>query len=221
MEKGEDFRDQLECENDNNDDDMIPVDGLDDAIIGHTDSWNGAPWGRRKFVVGRPHRAVYDREQCFKILARSGGMIQEEAEQRFDIDEDEKYMDENGPIFVRVFKRRNRNLVRGKDLRSQFEEVMVNSLERVPIVDGCDDAIIGYTDSCMGMNFDAESLDDEANIVGCPVRLVYDRDRCIGILKRKHGTKRNKAEEGFESEESEYLGASTPVFVTVLKMRKA
>jgi len=70
MEKGEDFRSQLECENDNNDDDMILVDGLDDAIIGHTDSWNGASWGRRKFIAGRPHRAVYDRDRCISILKK-------------------------------------------------------------------------------------------------------------------------------------------------------
>ena len=219
MEKGEDFRSQLECENDNNDDDMILVDGLDDANVGHTDSWNGAPWGRSKFIVGRPHRAVYDRERCISILEEKGKISREEAEQHFDIDEDGDYMDENGPIFVKVFKRRKRNLDRGKDLRSQFEEVMANLLYKVPIVDGFDDAIIGYTDSFMGMNFDAES-EEASTIIGRPIRLVYDRDRCIEILKRKHGPKRNKAEEDFESDESEYLGASTPVFVTVLKRRK-
>ncbi len=223
MGKGENFRHQLECQNNDNDDDMILVDKLDDAIIGHTDSWNGASWGRRKFIVGRPHRAVYDHDRSFKILAGSSGMSQEEAEQRFDeqhfdIDEEEPF-DENGPIFVKVFKRRNRNLDRGKDLRSQFEEVMANLLYKVPVVDGFDDAIIGYTDSFMGMNYNMELL-DESDIVGRPIRLVYDRDRCIEILKRKHGTKRNKAEENLESDESEYLGASTPVFVTLLKRRK-
>ena len=128
MGKGEDFRSQLECENDNNDDDMILVDGLDDAIIGHTDSWNGASWGRRKFIVGRPNRAVYDRERCISILEEKGEISREEVEQQFDIDEE---FDENGPIFVKVFKRRNRSLDRGKNLRSQFEEVMNDYSEKL------------------------------------------------------------------------------------------
>ena len=219
MEKGEDFRSQLECENDNNDDDMILVDGLDDAIIGHTDSWNGASWGRRKFIAGRPHRAVYDRDRCISILEEKGKISREEVEQSFDVDEDSDYMAENGPIFVRVPKRRNRNSDGRKNLRSQFGEDITN-LYQVSIIESFDDAIIGYTDSVMGMDPDEYSLVDDEGIIGRPVRLVYDRARCIEILKRKHGTSRNKAEEDLESEESEYYGASTPVFVTVLKRRK-
>jgi hypothetical protein len=104
-------------------------------------------------------------------------------------------------------------------LRSQFGEDITN-LYQVSIIDSFDDAIVGYTDSVMGMDPDEYSLVDDEGIIGRPVRLVYDRTRCIEILKRKHGTSRNKAEEDLESEESEYYGASTPVFVTVLKREK-
>ena len=218
MGKGEEFRLKLNLENDNNDDTMILVDGLDDAIIGYTDSWNGAPWGRRKFIAGRPHRAVYDRDRCISILEEKGKISREEVEQSFDIDEDSDYMAENGPIFVRVLKRRNRNPDGRKNLRSQFEKVMVNILEEMPIIDSLDDAIIGYTDSFMGMDFNPEVEEDST--IGRPRRLVYDRDQCIDILKRKNGTRRNKAVKDLEPIESEYLGASTPVFVTVLKRRK-
>ena len=219
MGKGEEFRLKLNLENDNNDDTMILVDGIDSAIIGYTDSWNGAPWGRRKFIAGRPHRAVYDRDRCISILEEKGKISREEVEQSFDIDEDSDYMAENGPIFVRVLKRRNRNPDGRKNLRSQFEKVMVNILEEVPIIDSLDDAIIGYTDSFMGMDFNPEVEEDST--IGRPRRLVYDRDQCIDILKRKNGTRRNKAVKDLEPIESEYLGASTPVFVTVLKRQKA
>jgi hypothetical protein len=220
MKKGKDFRSQLECENDNNDDDMILVDGLDDAIIGYTDSWNGASWGRSKFIAGRPHRAVYDRDRCISILKEKGKISPEEVEQPFDIDEDSDYMAENGPIFVRVLKRRNRNPDGRKNLRSQFGEDITN-LYQVSIIYSFDDAIIGYTDSVMGMDPDEYSFVDDENIIGRPVRLVYDRARCIEILKRKHAASRNKAQEDLESEESEYYGASTPVFVRVLKRKNA
>ena len=220
MKKGKDFRSQLECENDNNDDDMILVDGLDDAIIGYTDSWNGASWGRSKFIAGRPHRAVYDRDRCISILKEKGKISPEEVDQSSDIDSDSDYMVENGPIFVRVLKRRNRNPDGRKNLRSQFGEDITN-LYQVSIIDSFDDAIIGYTDSVMGMDPDEYSFVDDENIIGRPVRLVYDRARCIEILKRKHAASRNKAQEDLESEESEYYGASTPVFVRVLKRKNA
>ena len=207
------------CQNDNNDDDMILVDGLDDAIIGYTDSWNGASWGRSRFIAGRPHRAVYDRDRCISILKEKGKISPEEVDQSSEIDSDSDYMVDNGPIFVRVLKRRNRNPDGRKNLRSQFREDITN-LYQVSIIDSFDDAIIGYTDSVMGMDYDEYSLVDEEDIIGRPVRLVYDRARCIEILKRMHSTSRNKAEEDLESEESEYLGAGTPVFVQVLKRRK-
>jgi len=224
MGKGEEFRLKLECENANNDDDMILVDGLDNAIIGYTDSWNGASWGRRKFIAGRPHRAVYDHDQSYKILSRKAAKNQKgeqsNDEQPFDVDDDSDYFDENGPIFVKVFKGKNRNLDRGKDLRTQFEEVTDNLFYKEPIIDGFEYAIIGYTDSVMGMDCDPETEKD-SNIIGRPTRLVFDRDRCIETLKKKHDTRRKKAVEELESIEEEYLGADTPVFVTVLKRQKA
>jgi hypothetical protein len=220
MEKGENFRLQLECENDNNDDTMLLLDGLDEAIIGHTDSWNGAPWGRRKFIVGRPHRAVYDRGRCISILEEKGKISKEEVEQNYDIDEDMDYMDENGPIFVRVFKRKDRRIGKGSDFRSQFEEITGTLLDQSLMVYGFEDALIGYTVSFMGMNYDMELL-DESDTIGRPTRLVYDRDQCIRLIKKRDSVNLDEATQKFEDRfESEYLGASTPVFVTALKRRK-
>lgn len=222
MDIGEELRCQLDCQNDNNDDDMELIEGCDDALIGYTDSWNGGPWGRGRFIVGRPHRAVYDRDNCISILSGICGYKQDDVRRAFDPDVDIKECHcENGPIFVRVFKRQKPALANGKDFRSQLAEFIGEDYRCAHIVDGFDNAIIGYTDSLMGMNPDSNSLDDDDYRAGRTNRLVYDRDKCVRILAKTDGLKKKEAQSRFVSGYAEdYLGIGTPVYVTVLKQRK-
>jgi hypothetical protein len=223
LEKGKDFRAQLENENSNNDDKMALVDGFDEAIIGHTDSWNGAPNGKREFKVGRPHRAVYDRARCILILEEKNEINREEAEQCFESEVvwNVNYHWQDGPVFVEVFKRRNLNIGRGEDLRSLLDELVASGLEGTYVIRDFDDAIVGYTDSFMGMDPSLDAPDDEECTNSRPIRMVYDRDMCIRTLAKRNGVILSEAVEDFESKMAgEYVGAHTPLFVSVLKRRK-
>jgi hypothetical protein len=222
IDKGQDFRYQLERKNEGINDKMQLVEGYDEAIMGYTDSWNGAPNGRREFKVGRPHRAVYNREKCISILKEKDDISQDEAERHFESEIVWNLMNhwQNGPVFVEVFNRRDLSVGKGKDLRTQLDEINDNILEQICVIDNFNDALLGYTVSFMGMNPDMDAPDDQECTNSRPMRVVYDRDLCIRILAKGISLKLKEAAAGFESETaSEYLGVHTPVFVSVLQRR--
>ncbi len=83
----------------------------------------------------------------------------------------------------------------------QVEEHLDEIGETVQKADGFDDAVIGLTDSWSGNSR--------------PLRLVYDRAKCIEILE-KGGMSHEDAEEYFEfNTAGAYVGEDTPVFVTM------
>lgn len=68
------------------------------------------------------------------------------------------------------------------------------------LVDGFEDAIIGYADRC-----------------GVPTICAYDVDKCIDILVTRDGVTYEEAWEYFEFNVlGSYMGENTPIFITRL-----
>ncbi|GEM_PF-5682880 len=223
MGNGANLRYQLEALNKQNGVDMQLVDGFDEAIIGYTDSWNGAPNGKKEFKVGRPCRAVYDRAKCISILEDADEISRDEAELHFESEIVWNLFNhwQNGPVFVEVFKRENLSVSEEQDLRSQLDEINERIADQICVIGYFDEAIIGYTNSFMGMDPDLDAPDDQDWTNSRPVRVVYNRYRCIQTFAKRNSLDRKKAAEKFEKEiESKYMGEHTPIFVCVLKKAK-
>ena len=70
--------------------------------------------------------------------------------------------------------------------------------EDVLVVEGFDDAIVGYAERC-----------------GQPMIAVYDRAKCIDVLVERDGLTHEEAEAFFEeSVIGAWLGERTPLFLT-------
>lgn len=73
------------------DQDILRVDGFDDAVIGWTDSWvNGS----------RPIRLIYDADDLIEIIIKQHGMTEEEAWEYYSFNIIGSYMGENTPVFM-------------------------------------------------------------------------------------------------------------------------
>jgi hypothetical protein len=77
----------------------------------------GAPNGRREFTVGRPHRAVYDRDLCISVFQEKREIDRDEAEKRFESEVVWNLFNhwQDGPIFVEVLKRKNLSACKAED----------------------------------------------------------------------------------------------------------
>lgn len=72
---------------------FLRADGLDDACIGWTNSWNGS---------ARPARLVYDISLVFEVLQDQGATL-EEAIEDFEYNIAGAYVGESTPIFINKF----------------------------------------------------------------------------------------------------------------------
>lgn len=74
----------------------LTADGFDDAILGVVETFEPG---------GRITRALYDRAKMIKIMQTRDGMTREEAEEFFEFNIADAYMD-HGPSFAVLFPRR-------------------------------------------------------------------------------------------------------------------
>lgn len=70
------------------DEQLLCVDGLDEAIIGTCKWWN------------QPRRVVYSIDKCIDIFVKRDGMTPDEAREFFDFNVAGAYMGELTPMFV-------------------------------------------------------------------------------------------------------------------------
>lgn len=76
------------------DENVLTADGLDDAIIGWTDSWDSSG--------SRAVRAVYSTDRVIEILVQRG-MTEDEAQEYFEFNISGAYVGAQTPIFVHSF----------------------------------------------------------------------------------------------------------------------
>ena len=73
------------------DQEILRIDGFDNAVIGWTDSWvNG----------NRPVRLIYDAESVIEILINQQDLTEEEAWEYYSLNIIGSYMGEGTPIFM-------------------------------------------------------------------------------------------------------------------------
>ena len=75
----------------NEDEEILRADGLDEACIGWTDSWNGDE---------RNIRLVYDIGKVVNILQERDGMTYEDAVEFFDFNIAGAYLGKGTPVFI-------------------------------------------------------------------------------------------------------------------------
>lgn len=73
------------------DQEILRIEGFDNAVIGWTDSWVND---------NRPVRLIYDAEEVVEIIVNQHGITEEEAWKYYSFNIIGRYMGENTPIFM-------------------------------------------------------------------------------------------------------------------------
>jgi hypothetical protein len=81
------------------DEEILRADGLDEACVGWTDSWNGSG-DESEFTPSRTIRLIYDIGKVIDILQERDGMTYEDAVEFFDFNIAGAYFGKGTPIFI-------------------------------------------------------------------------------------------------------------------------